>query len=170
MKSIILGGGCFWCTEAIFKYVYGVDHVIPGYIGGKTVNPSYEQVCSETTGHAEAVKIIYDENKVNQNKLLTIFFKTHNPTTLNRQGSDVGSQYRSVIFYEDDIELKSFMVFIDKLNQKNTYGARIVTSLEQKTKFYEAEEYHHNYFEKNPLNGYCNMVIRPKVEKFRNEH
>lgn len=170
MKTLILAGGCFWCTEAIFKYVSGVEYITPGYIGGKTVNPSYEEVCSETTGHAEAVKIIYDENKIDLDKLLTIFFKTHDPTTINRQGNDVGSQYRSAMFYENDIELKTFEDFIEKLNQEKVYGARIVTSLEKKTKFYEAEEFHHNYFEKNPLNGYCNIVVRPKVEKFRNEY
>ena len=170
MKSLVFGGGCFWCTEAIFKYVSGVEAVKPGYIGGETVNPTYKEVCSGTTGHAEAVKINYDEKRVTLTKLLEIFFKTHDPTTINRQGNDIGTQYRSVIFYENDLELKFFEDYINKLNESNSFSSKIVTSLEKKSHFYDAEEYHHNYFEKNPLNGYCNMVVRPKVEKFRNEN
>ena len=170
MKSLIFGGGCFWCTEAIFKYVNGVEAVTPGYIGGETVNPTYKEVCSGTTGHAEAVKINYDEKRVTITKLLEIFFKTHDPTTINRQGNDIGTQYRSVIFYENDLELKFFKDYIKNINQSNTFNSKIVTSLEKKSNFYDAEEYHHNYFEKNPLNGYCNVVVRPKVEKFRSEN
>ena len=170
MKSLVFGGGCFWCTEAIFKYVTGVEAVTPGYIGGETVNPTYKEVCSGTTGHAEAVKINYDEKRVALTKLLEIFFKTHDPTTINRQGNDIGTQYRSVIFYENDLELKFFKDYIKNINQSNTFNSKIVTSLEKKSNFYDAEEYHHNYFEKNPLNGYCNVVVRPKVEKFRSEN
>ena len=166
-KSIILGGGCFWCTEAIYKYVNGVEDVVPGYIGGDKENPTYEEVCSGTTGHAEVVKINFDSSKISLDKLLEIFFKTHDPTTLNRQGNDVGTQYRSVIFYENKNELEFFEDYINKVNNSNTFISKIVTTLEKKSNFYEAEQYHHNYFEKNPLNGYCNMIVRPKVEKFR---
>ena len=166
-KDIILGGGCFWCTEAIYKYVNGVEDVVPGYIGGDKENPTYEEVCSGTTGHAEVVKINFDSSKISLDKLLEIFFKTHDPTTLNRQGNDVGTQYRSVIFYENENELEFFEDYINKVNNSNTFISEIVTTLEKKSNFYEAEQYHHNYFEKNPLNGYCNMIVRPKVEKFR---
>lgn len=166
-KDIILGGGCFWCTEAIYKYVNGVEDVVPGYIGGDKENPTYEEVCSGTTGHAEVVKINFDSSKISLDKLLEIFFKTHDPTTLNRQGNDVGTQYRSVIFYENENELEFFEDYINKVNNSNTFISKIVTTLEKKSNFYEAEQYHHNYFEKNPLNGYCNMIVRPKVEKFR---
>ena len=166
-KDIILGGGCFWCTEAIYKYVNGVEDVVPGYIGGDKENPTYEEVCSGTTGHAEVVKINFDSSKISLDKLLEIFFKTHDPTTLNRQGNDVGTQYRSVIFYENENELEFFEDYINKINNSNTFISKIVTTLEKKSNFYEAEQYHHNYFEKNPLNGYCNMIVRPKVEKFR---
>ena len=166
-KDIILGGGCFWCTEAIYKYVNGVEDVVPGYIGGDKENPTYEEVCSGTTGHAEVVKINFDSSKISLDKLLEIFFKTHDPTTLNRQGNDVGTQYRSVIFYENKNELEFFEDYINKVNNSNTFISKIVTTLEKKSNFYEAEQYHHNYFEKNPLNGYCNMIVRPKVEKFR---
>jgi methionine-S-sulfoxide reductase len=167
-KNIILGGGCFWCTEAIYKYVNGVVEVTPGYTGGKTENPDYEEVCSGTTGHAEVVRITYDDIKISLQKILKIFFKTHDPTTLNRQGNDVGTQYRSAIFYENENELKYFEDYINKLNNSKTFNSKIVTTIEKKSHFYEAEQYHHNYFEKNPLNGYCNMIVRPKVEKFRN--
>ena len=166
-KDIILGGGCFWCTEAIYKYVNGVEDVVPGYIGGDKENPTYEEVCSGTTGHAEVVKINFDSSKISLDKLLEIFFKTHDPTTLNRQGNDVGTQYRSVIFYENKNELEFFEDYINKVNNSNNFISKIVTTLEKKSNFYEAEQYHHNYFEKNPLNGYCNMIVRPKVEKFR---
>ena len=168
-KSIILGGGCFWCTEAVFKYVDGISKIIPGYIGGKTINPTYEQVCSGLTGHAEVIKINFDDRKVDLKKLLSIFFKTHNPTTLNRQGNDIGTQYRSVIFYNNNDEYIFFKTFIENLEKSNDFESKIVTSLEKMTKFFEAESYHHNYFEKNPLNGYCNMVIRPKINKFLDE-
>ena len=170
MKTLIFGGGCFWCTEAIFKYVSGVEDVVPGYIGGTTKNPTYEEVCTGKTGHAEAIKISYDETKTTLNELLKIFFKTHDPTTKNRQGNDTGTQYRSVIFYDDENQLNFLEDYIETLNSSDTYNSKIVTTLEKKTKFFIAEEYHHNYFEKNPFNGYCNVVVRPKVEKFRKEY
>ena len=170
MKTLIFGAGCFWCTEAIFKYVSGVEDVVPGYIGGTTLNPTYEEVCTGKTGHAEAVKISYDETKTSLVDLLRIFFKTHDPTTINRQGNDTGTQYRSVIFYDNENQLNFLEDYIETLNSSDTYNSKIVTTLEKKTKFFIAEEYHHNYFEKNPFNGYCNVVVRPKVEKFRNEY
>ena len=170
MKTLIFGGGCFWCTEAIFKYVSGVEDVVPGYIGGTTQNPTYEEVCSGKTGHAEAVKISYDETKTTLSELLKIFFKTHDPTTRNRQGNDTGTQYRSVIFYDDENQLNFLEDYIETLDSSDTYNSKIVTTLEKKKEFFIAEEYHHNYFEKNPFNGYCNVVVRPKVEKFRKEY
>ena len=170
MKTLIFGAGCFWCTEAIFKYVSGVEDVVPGYIGGTTLNPTYEEVCTGKTGHAEAVKISYDETKTSLVDLLRIFFKTHDPTTINRQGNDTGTQYRSVIFYDNENQLNFLEDYIETLNSSDTYNSKIVTTLEKKTKFFIAEEYHHNYFERNPFNGYCNVVVRPKVEKFRKEY
>lgn len=170
MKTLIFGGGCFWCTEAIFKYVSGVEDVVPGYIGGTTLNPTYEEVCTGKTGHAEAVKISYDETKTTLGELLKIFFKTHDPTTRNRQGNDTGTQYRSVIFYDNKNQLNFLEDYIETLDSSDTYNSKIVTTLEKKTEFFIAEEYHHNYFEKNPFNGYCNVVVRPKVEKFRKEY
>ena len=170
MKTLIFGGGCFWCTEAIFKYASGVEDVVPGYIGGTTLNPTYEEVCTGKTGHAEAVKISYDETKTTLSELLKIFFKTHDPTTTNRQGNDTGTQYRSVIFYDDENQLNFLEDYIQTLDSSETYDSKIVTTLEKKKEFFIAEEYHHNYFEKNPFNGYCNVVVRPKVEKFRKEY
>ena len=168
--QIIFGMGCFWGAERKFWGINGVSATAVGYSGGNTSNPTYEEVCTGKTGHAEAVKITYDDNEISLDRLLEIFFKTHDPTTFNRQGNDIGTQYRSAIFYENENELKFFEDYINKLNESNSFSSKIVTSLEKKSHFYDAEEYHHNYFEKNPLNGYCNMVVRPKVEKFRKEN
>ena len=161
----IIAGGCFWCTEAIFENVEGVISVYPGYIGGNNENPSYEQVCSGKTGHAEAVKIEYNTSKICFKKILDIFFKTHDPTTLNRQGNDVGTQYRSAIFYSNESKFEIANKKIYELQEH--YENKIVTTLEKETKFYVAEEYHHKYFSKNPYNAYCFAVIKPKVEKFK---
>ena len=161
----IIAGGCFWCTEAIFENVEGVISVYPGYIGGNNENPSYEQVCSGKTGHAEAVKIEYNTSKICFKKILDIFFKTHDPTTLNRQGNDVGTQYRSAIFYSNESKFEIASKKIYELQEH--YENKIVTTLEKETKFYIAEEYHHKYFSKNPHNAYCFAVIKPKVEKFK---
>ena len=128
MKTLIFGGGCFWCTEAIFKYVSGVEDVVPGYIGGTTLNPTYEEVCTGKTGHAEAVKISYDETKTTLSELLKIFFKTHDPTTRNRQGNDTGTQYRSVIFYDDENQLNFLEDYIETLDSSDTYNSKIVTT------------------------------------------
>lgn len=163
----ILASGCFWCTETIFDNVNGVLSVVPGYIGGSIENPTYEQVCSGNTGHAEAVKIEYNLNIISFEKLLEIFFKTHDPTTLNRQGNDVGTQYRSSIFYKNESELNISKSVIKKLNDSNLFPNKIVTSLEKETKFFEAEEYHKKYFYNNPENVYCQLVVKPKIEKFK---
>lgn len=163
----ILASGCFWCTETIFDNVNGVLSVVPGYIGGSTENPTYEQVCSGTTGHAEAVKIEYDSNIISFDELLEVFFKTHDPTTLNRQGNDVGTQYRSAIFYKNEKELNVSESMIKKLDDSNLFDNKIVTSLEKEIKFFEAEEYHKKYFYNNPENVYCQLVVKPKIEKFK---
>ena len=166
----ILASGCFWCTETIFDNVSGVISVVPGYIGGKISNPKYEEICSGTTGHAEAVKIKYDKNIISFSKLLEIFFKTHDPTTLNRQGNDVGTQYRSSIFYKNELELNTAKKMILKLNESKIFSNKIVTLLEQESKFYEAEDYHKKYFYKNPTNMYCQLVVKPKIDKFLKEN
>ena len=166
----ILASGCFWCTETIFDNVSGVVSVVPGYIGGKIPNPKYEEICTGTTGHAEAVKIKYDTNIISFSKLLEIFFKTHDPTTLNRQGNDVGTQYRSSIFYKNELELNTAKKMILKLNESKIFSNKIVTLLEQESKFYEAEDYHKKYFYKNPTNMYCQLVVKPKIEKFLKEN
>ncbi len=166
----ILASGCFWCTETIFDNVSGVVSVAPGYIGGKIPNPKYEEICTGTTGHAEAVKIEYDTNIISFSKLLEIFFKTHDPTTLNRQGNDVGTQYRSSIFYKNELELNIAKKMILKLNESKIFSNKIVTLLEQESKFYEAEDYHKKYFYKNPTNMYCQLVVKPKIEKFLKEN
>ena len=166
MKKAYLASGCFWCTETIFDNVDGVTKVIPGYMGGTKTNPTYEEVCTGLTGHAELVEITYDSNLVSFKKLLEVFFKTHDPTTLNRQGNDIGTQYRSAIFYQNKNELNVAKEFISSLESSNVFSNKIVTTLEKKTEFFEAEDYHKNYFYNNPENMYCQMVVKPKVEKF----
>lgn len=165
----VFGGGCFWCTEAVFKMLKGVSKVLPGYAGGNTENPNYEQVSSGTTGHAEVVYIEYDPDQVSYETLLTIFFGSHDPTTKNRQGNDVGTQYRSIIFYTNDNQKMIALEFIKKINDSNQQGHPIVTEIEPLKKFYEAEDYHRDYFAKNPGNPYCEVVINPKLEKVK-EH
>ena len=166
MKKAYLASGCFWCTETIFDNVDGVTKVIPGYMGGTKKNPTYEDVCTGLTGHAELVEITYDSNMVSFKKLLEIFFKTHDPTTLNRQGNDIGTQYRSAIFFQNKNELNIAKELISNLESSNIFLNKIVTTLEKKTEFFEAEDYHKNYFYNNPENMYCQMVVKPKVEKF----
>jgi peptide-methionine (S)-S-oxide reductase len=161
------GGGCFWCTEAIFKQVKGVEKVIPGYSGGHVPNPTYEQVCSGTTNHAEVVQITFDPQIISYQTLVEIFMATHDPTSLNRQGNDIGTQYRSVIFYHNEEQKKIAQKVIQTLEAKKLYEKPIVTALEPFRAFYPAEEYHHNYFERNPNQPYCQFVIAPKVAKFR---
>jgi peptide-methionine (S)-S-oxide reductase len=166
--TAVFGGGCFWCTEAAFQDLRGVTHVVPGYAGGATVSPSYEQVCSGRTGHAEVVQVDFDPEVVSYETLLKVFFTAHDPTELNRQGNDIGTQYRSTILYTDDAQKKEAEDFIAELNKD--FDGGIVTTLEPLTKFYEAEEYHHDYFKKNPTAGYCRVIISPKIAKLRKEY
>ncbi len=163
--SIILGGGCFWCTEAIYQMLDGVISVESGYSGGNIKNPSYREVCTGTTNHAEVVKIVYDNSKTNLDEIFKVFFSTHNPTTLNQQGADRGTQYRSVIFYANEHQKEIATSLITQLN-KEVYDNKIVTTLEPFTQFYKAEEYHQNYYNNNKKQPYCNAVITPKIEKF----
>ncbi|MEO1617337.1 MAG: peptide-methionine (S)-S-oxide reductase MsrA [Planctomycetota bacterium] len=159
-------GGCFWCTEAVFERMEGVKDVISGYIGGTVPNPTYEQVCSKKTGHAEAVEIVFDPTKTSYEELLEVFFKTHDPTTLNRQGADEGPQYRSSVFYHDEEQKKAAAKYIEKLNDSGEYKRKIVTLLEEATTFYPAEVYHQDFFRKNPTHGYCRAVVVDKLRKF----
>ncbi|MDF1842640.1 MAG: peptide-methionine (S)-S-oxide reductase MsrA [Rubripirellula sp.] len=162
-------GGCFWCTEAVFERMEGVKDVVSGYIGGHVPNPTYEQVCGKKTGHAEAVEIVFDPNKTTYEELLKVFFKTHDPTTKNRQGADVGPQYRSAIFFHSDEQKERAKKFIEKLNASGEYRRPVVTTLENATKFYVAEEYHQDYFRLNPYAPYCQAVVKNKVRKFNRE-
>ncbi len=169
MSKAIFGGGCFWCTEAIFKMLRGVTKVLPGYSGGTTENPTYEQVCTGETGHAEVIYIEYDPTQVTYRTLLIIFFASHDPTTLNRQGHDVGTQYRSVIFYTDEEQKAAAAQIISEINGSSGGGDPVVTELVPFEKFYEAENYHQDYFARNPGNGYCQVVINPKLAKIQKE-
>lgn len=165
-KDLFLGGGCFWCVETIYSKVHGVVKVVSGYMGGKTTNPTYKDICTGTTGHAEIIRIVYDDELVTLNQLLDIFWTVHDPTTLNRQGNDAGTQYRSVIFYENETQKQIFQQSIDEVASK-LYDDPIVTSLEPLADFYVAEDYHQDYFENNPNQAYCSVVINPKVAKFK---
>lgn len=164
--TITFGSGCFWCTEAIFQQVEGVIKVVSGYSGGHVVNPTYEQVCEKNTGHAEVCQLVYDPTKVSFDKLLEVFWQTHDPTTVDRQGNDVGPQYRSVIFYHDDEQRKKAEHYRDELNKANAFGSPIVTTIEPFKNFYTAENYHQDYYRNNRNQPYCYFVIRPKLEKF----
>jgi len=167
-ETATFGAGCFWCVEAIFERVKGVSQVESGYSGGQVINPSYKQVCSGETGHAEVVHMEFNPDIISFAALLEIFFKTHDPTTLNRQGADVGTQYRSVVFFHNEEQKETTSALIAKLDQEGIWNDPIVTTLEAFTEFYNAEQYHQEYFENNPNQGYCRMVIQPKVEKFEN--
>ena len=161
------GTGCFWCTEAIFQQVEGVISVESGYMGGATVNPTYKEVCSGNTDHAECLNIVYDPAKISFASLLEIFWQTHDPTTLNRQGNDIGTQYRSVIFYHNDDQKEQAEKYITQLNNSGSFANPIVTTLEPFSNFYKAEAYHQDYFNQNGTASYCQFVVRPKVEKFQ---
>jgi peptide-methionine (S)-S-oxide reductase len=165
-----LGGGCFWCLEPLFKDLTGVDEVIVGYSGGTVPNPSYEQVCTGKTGHAEAVQISFDPGVISFTEILEVFFNMHDPTTPNRQGGDVGPQYRSVIFYHSQKQKEDAERVIGDLNASGTWKAPIVTEVVPFKEFYKAEAYHQNYFAKNPRQAYCQVVIAPKVEKFQKQY
>ena len=160
------GGGCFWCTEAIFERVKGVQEVESGYAGGHVSNPDYKMVTSGTTGHAEVIQITFDPEVVTYLELLEIFFKTHDPTTLNRQGADVGTQYRSIVLYHNEQQNKLAREVLDELDSEGIWSDHIVTQIQAFEEFYSAEAYHQEYFENNPNQGYCRLVITPKLEKF----
>lgn len=165
----IFGGGCFWCTEAVFKMIKGVSLVKPGYAGGKLQNPTYTEVSTENTGHAEVVYIEYDPFQVDYKDLLTIFFASHDPTTLNRQGADVGTQYRSVIFYTTPEQKREAENFIKEINKSNEAGSPAVTEVSPFINFYDAENYHKDYFENHKENPYCQIIINPKLQKVQKE-
>ena len=163
----VFGGGCFWCTEAVFAQLEGVVSVVPGYAGGHTENPTYYQVCDETTGHAEVSKLQFDPNQITYKDLLDVFFATHDPTTLNQQGADKGARYRSVILYANDEQKEQAEVYVKELGASGDYGRPIVTELTQLEKFYEAEPEHKEFYLRNAASMYCQLVISPKVEKVR---
>ncbi len=166
IDTATFGSGCFWCTEAIFERVNGVIGVVSGYAGGQVDNPTYEEVCGGITGHAECSQITFNPEIISYDELLEIFWKTHDPTTLNRQGNDVGTQYRSVIFYHNEDQKQKAEYYKKKLEEEKIWNDPIVTEISLLTKFYEAEKYHQDYYENNPSQGYCSFVITPKVEKF----
>lgn len=163
------GGGCFWCTEAVFLELKGVSKVVSGYEGGHVENPTYQQVCQGTTGHAEVIQITFDPAVVDYQDLLEVFFATHDPTTLNRQGNDVGTQYRSVIFYHDKEQQEIAEYYKQKLDESGKFKSKIVTEITPAAPFYPAEEYHQNFFAKNPRQGYCVYTIPPKIKKLKQQ-
>ena len=166
-ETATLAGGCFWCLEAVYDQMKGVESVESGYLGGKNPDPTYEQVCSGMTGHAEAVRITFDPAVVSYRDLLEVFFAIHDPTTLNRQGNDVGTQYRSAIFYHSPDQQKTAQAVIEELTKDRVFDTPIVTQVVPATAFYEAEAYHQEYFARNPAQPYCTYVVNPKVAKFR---
>ncbi len=170
MERATFGSGCFWCTEAIFSSLKGVTSVVPGYAGGHVENPSYAQVCSGTTGHAEVARIEFDPTVLTYQQLVEVFFGSHNPTTLNRQGNDVGEQYRSVIFYHDAAQQKTAEAAIASLEKEKIFDSPIITAIEPLTNFYPAEDYHRNYYANNPDQPYCQAIISPKLAKFRKQY
>jgi peptide-methionine (S)-S-oxide reductase len=165
-----VANGCFWCTEAIFTELKGVEKVVSGYSGGQVANPTYRAVCEGTTGHAEAIRIVFDPKVISFRELLEVFFTTHDPTTLNRQGNDVGTQYRSAIFYHDAEQKATAEEVIREFEQKHIWNNPIVTEVTPYSNFYPAEDYHQEYFANNPNAGYCRVVIEPKVTKFREKY
>ncbi len=166
MEIVTFGSGCFWCTEAVFQQLKGVETVVSGYSGGHVENPSYEQVTTGRTGHAEVCQIQFDPEQISFEDMLEVFFNTHDPTTLNRQGNDVGTQYRSVIFYHSEEQRETAERVKAELDKSGTWKNPIVTEIVPFEKFYQAEGYHQNYFRNNPNQGYCRMVIAPKLDKF----
>ena len=166
LETITLGGGCYWCVEAVYENLNGIQSAISGFSGGKTTNPSYEEVSSGRTGYAESVQITYDKTVTSLDEIFKVFFTVHDPTTLNRQGADEGTQYRSVIFYKNEEQKKAAQSIIAALKKAKVYDDPIVTTLEPFTKFYKAEAYHQNYYENNKSQPYCQVVIQPKIAKF----
>ena len=167
MKRAVFAGGCFWCTEAVFKRLNGVHEVKSGYTGGFIKNPAYREVCQGRTGHAEGIRLDYDESLISYTELLEVFFATHDPTTLNRQANDVGTQYRSAIFYLDDEQYETAKLFIKTLNDSNVFDAPIVTELTALEVFYDAEDDHDNYYDLNREQPYCTYLIDPKIKKLK---
>jgi peptide-methionine (S)-S-oxide reductase len=169
LQSATFGAGCFWCTEAVFLNVKGVTKVVSGYSGGKVKNPTYREICSGLTGHAEVTQITFDPQIVSFEELLEVFWNTHDPTTLNKQGADEGTQYRSVVFYHDDTQRLAAEEYKKQLEESHVYKNSIVTEISPLINYYPAEDYHQNYFELNPNQSYCQYVVQPKVEKFKKQ-
>jgi len=167
IQEATLGAGCFWCIEACYKDLKGVLEVYPGYSGGHTQNPTYKDVCNEITGHAEVARVVFDDEQVSFDEILEVFWFVHDPTQLNRQGNDVGTQYRSVVFYHSELQKEVAEEYKTRLTAEKVWERPIVTEISALTNFYKAEDYHHDYFANNPGNLYCQSVVRPKVEKFR---
>ncbi len=167
MEMATFAGGCFWCTEAVFLELKGVEKVVSGYIGGFTSNPTYKEICQGNTGHAEAIQISFNPEVVSYGDLLELFFATHDPTTLNRQGNDIGTQYRSEIFYHNVVQQKTADDFILFLSKEDFFGKPIVTKVSAASTFFDAEDYHQNYYNQNQTQGYCSFVITPKIDKVR---
>ena len=165
--SIVLGGGCFWCVEAVMKPLHGVERVVSGYANGHVANPTYREVCTGATGHAEVVEVTYDPDAISLHDLLTVFFTTHDPTTLNRQGADRGTQYRSGVYTATDAQREQAEAVVDEITRAGVYADPIVTEIEPLDTFYPAEDYHQDYFARNPAQPYCQAVIAPKVSKLR---
>ena len=166
-QTIVLGGGCFWCTEAVFQMLKGIISVMPGYAGGIKPNPTYNDVCNGNTGHAEVIQVEYDAEIISLDDVLAVFFGSHDPTQMNRQGNDIGTQYRSVIFYTTEEQKIASEKFIKDINDSSDLGNPIVTEVKLLDKFYEAEEYHKNYYKNNPEQGYCQVIINPKLAKVK---
>ena len=166
LETLVIGGGCYWCVEAVYENLIGVKLVVSGFSGGTVNNPTYDEVSSGRTGAAEVVQITYDANITNLNEIFKVFFTVHDPTTLNKQGADVGTQYRSVIFYKDENQKLAAQNIINALKKAKVYKSPIVTTLEPLSRFYKAEDYHQNYYENNKNQPYCQMVIQPKIKKF----
>lgn len=169
-ETAILGGGCFWCVEAGIIQLQGVESVRSGYMGGHVVNPTYQQVCSGKTGHVEVAEITFDPSIISYSDLLHVFFTLHDPTTLNRQGNDVGEQYRSVIFYQNEVQQKTAQAVISELTREKVFRDPIVTAIEPASTFYAAEDYHQDYFANNSMQPYCMFVVAPKVQKIREKY
>jgi peptide-methionine (S)-S-oxide reductase len=170
LATAVFGGGCFWCVEAVFDELRGVHSVVSGYAGGETKNPTYEQVCGGRTGHAEVIKIEYDPAQISFRDLLAVFFATHDPTTLNRQGNDMGTQYRSAVFYANEEQKQEGAAFIKELDEAKSFTSSIVTTLEPLSDFYPAEDYHQKYYASNPYQPYCQYMIPPKLNKLHKQY
>ena len=169
-QTAVFGGGCFWCIEAVFDQLEGVESVESGYMGGRNSNPSYQQVCEGNTGHVEVIRVSFDPNKITFKELLDVFFTVHDPTTLNRQGNDVGTQYRSVIFYTTDEQRQQAELFVENLNSTKAFASSVVTAVEPAKDFFVAEKYHQEYYANNSSQPYCQFVISPKLKKFQQKY